>query len=187
MQKSETKSWRGLPQSHVPRSGTWRPRGKFPRILGPVDGRPTALHAQSLCADRSEPATEVSPQSPLWDTCSEGSALRRLTLWLVLRFHATFSLNGNPGSLGRTPRQAGILQSSYLGAPQTLCWVYKEISIALTKKMWKSHLRTKNSWRKKNLKEYPSVKNLYYTLLIIKGKKRERRKKMARKHFKMLT
>lgn len=55
------------------------------------------------------------------------------------------------------------------------------------KKMWKSHLRTKNSWRKKNLKEYPSVKNLYYTLLIIKGKKRERRKKMARKHFKMLT
>ena len=135
VQKSETNSWRGLPQSHVPRSGTWRPRGKFPRILGPVDGRPTALHAQSLCADRSEPATEVSPQSPLWDTCSEGSALRRLTLWLVLRFHATFSLNGNPGSLGRTPGQAGILQSSYLGAlGQTLCWVYKEISIALTKK-----------------------------------------------------
>lgn len=113
----------------------WHPEENFPGILGPVDGCPLALHAQSLCADRSEPAKEVSPQSSLWDTYSEGSAHRRLTLWLILRFHATPNLHSNPGSLSSTPGQAGILQSSYLGAlSQNLCWMYKEIPIALTKK-----------------------------------------------------
>ena len=44
-------------------------------------------------------------------------------------------------ALGSTPGQAGILQSSYLAAlGQTLCWVYKEIPIALAKKKCENHI-----------------------------------------------
>lgn len=144
VRKSETDLWSGLPHGHFPRPSS---RRRIPSqeclpcawLAGPV-------RALSLCANPCwKPVSHQLPKVPSGPPAPR--ACTQLALGPVLGFGlSTLSLHSNPGSLGSTLGQAGLTELSAWNYGSHSSWVSPEqIPAALTKKMWKPHLRMENS------------------------------------------